>query len=238
MGGQGMGGDVGDEESVSADERELDGDDTVVRHEEEVAGVAKRSRETGSVRAKKTVRRERVTENVPRQREEIRFQRVPAGEADSGEIETLPDGSVSIPVYEEELVVEKRTVLRERVIITKERITEREPVHATLRKERVAVEGAGGVDVEEPLASAAPGAGTETRPFFITSEFVAFLVVVAALVTTIALDHLETWLGLVLIVAAVVAYMLSRGFAKADSPRQSWDPRESLFARIRSRDSE
>jgi stress response protein YsnF len=37
--------------------------------------------------------------------------------ADSGEVEVLPDGSLSIPVFEEELVVQKRLVVRERIIV-------------------------------------------------------------------------------------------------------------------------
>jgi uncharacterized protein (TIGR02271 family) len=62
---------------------------------------------------------------------------VPVGEGDSGEIETLPDGSLSIPLYEEELVVSKRTVLRERVIIRKELAARTERVEAELRREQV-----------------------------------------------------------------------------------------------------
>ena len=45
-------------------------------------------------------------------------------EADSGEVEVLPDGSVSIPVFQEELVIEKRLVVRERVIVRKHTVTE------------------------------------------------------------------------------------------------------------------
>ena len=33
-------------------------------------------------------------------------------DADSGEVETLPDGSISIPVFEEQLVITKRLVVR------------------------------------------------------------------------------------------------------------------------------
>lgn len=67
-------------------------------------------------------------------------ERVPAGEGDSGEIETLPDGSVSIPVLEEQLVVTKRTVVRERIVVRKEVATETERVEAELRREHVDVD--------------------------------------------------------------------------------------------------
>jgi uncharacterized protein (TIGR02271 family) len=59
---------------------------------------------------------------------------------DSGEVETLPDGSISIPVFEEQLVVEKRLVVRERVIIRKHRVTEEHRIEAELRRERVDIE--------------------------------------------------------------------------------------------------
>jgi uncharacterized protein (TIGR02271 family) len=64
-------------------------------------------------------------------------ERVPAAEGDSGEVETLPDGSISVPVLEEELVVTKRVVVRERVIVRKRTTTERRRIEAELRKERV-----------------------------------------------------------------------------------------------------
>jgi uncharacterized protein (TIGR02271 family) len=59
---------------------------------------------------------------------------------DSGEIEVLPDGSVSIPLFEEELVVTRRQVLRERVVIRKELVTDWETVDVELRREHVAFE--------------------------------------------------------------------------------------------------
>lgn len=69
--------------------------------------------------------------------------RVPATDrsgADSGQVEYRPDGSVSIPVFEEELVCEKRLVVRERIVVRKEAVTRDQVVEADLRRERVAVE--------------------------------------------------------------------------------------------------
>jgi uncharacterized protein (TIGR02271 family) len=60
--------------------------------------------------------------------------------ADPGEVEILPDGSVSIPVLEEQLVCEKRLVVRERIVVRKETVTEDRMVEADLRREHVAVE--------------------------------------------------------------------------------------------------
>ena len=70
-------------------------------------------------------------------------------EGDSGEVETLPDGSISVPVLEEQLVVEKRMVVRERIIIRKRTVSEEHRVQAELRKERVEVEADPGVELQE-----------------------------------------------------------------------------------------
>jgi uncharacterized protein (TIGR02271 family) len=96
----------------------------VVRHEEE-ASVRREEVEVGAVRARKNVETERVEQSVPRHVERVdELERAAANEGDSGEIEVLPDGSVSIPILEEELVVAKRTVVRERVIVRKRTETE------------------------------------------------------------------------------------------------------------------
>jgi hypothetical protein len=42
---------------------------------------------------------------------------VPVEGDDSGRVETLPDGSISIPVLEEQVVVSTRTVVRERLVV-------------------------------------------------------------------------------------------------------------------------
>ena len=130
-------------------ERELQDEASVVRHEEELQ-VGKVDRELGAVRARKRVETERVAENVPRDTEHFDdVERVAPSENDSGEIETLPDGSVSIPILEEELVVTKRVVVRERVVIRKRTVTEQERVEAELRKERIEIDADEGVELED-----------------------------------------------------------------------------------------
>jgi uncharacterized protein (TIGR02271 family) len=81
-----------------------------------------------------------VRAEFPRQRDTLAQERVPLNENDSGEIEMLPDGSVSIPLFEEELVVTKRAVLRERIIIRKDVVTHWESVEAELRREHVSLD--------------------------------------------------------------------------------------------------
>ena len=89
---------------------------------------------------RKLVDHERVETVVPRGVERADFQRQAPVEGDSGEVEVLADGSVSIPVFEEELVIEKRLVVRERIIVRKHTVTEERRVEADLLRERVEVE--------------------------------------------------------------------------------------------------
>lgn len=113
-----------------------DDDATLIRHEEEL-DVGTRWEGVGYARARRNVEKQKVREQYPRSHEEVALERVAAGENDSGKIETLPDGSISIPLFEEELVVTTRTVLRERVIIRKDTVTDWEAVDAELRREHI-----------------------------------------------------------------------------------------------------
>jgi uncharacterized protein (TIGR02271 family) len=115
----------------------------VVRHAEEL-NLATRPTALRDVYAAKRVEVENVTQDVPREVEHASVERLAPAEGDSGEIEILPDGSISIPVLEEELVVTKRKVVRERLLIRKEVVTETERVEAKLRRERVDVDGVTG----------------------------------------------------------------------------------------------
>lgn len=89
---------------------------------------------------RKNVRIERIGAALPANAEQLVHERVPVEEGDTGRIETLPDGSLSIPLYEEQLVVTKRIVLRERVLVRKETVTRSERVQADLRREEVEIE--------------------------------------------------------------------------------------------------
>jgi uncharacterized protein (TIGR02271 family) len=89
----------------------------------------------------------KVRQELPLDLEQLVQERIPVAEGDSGEIETLPDGSLSIPLYEEELVVTKRTVLRERVIVRKQIAARTERVEAELRREQVEIDADDEVEV-------------------------------------------------------------------------------------------
>ena len=115
-------------------------DETEVIRSEEVLDVGVRERDAGAVRLRKRVDEERVERLVPVGLEHAEVERAAVGEGDSGQVETLPDGSLSVPVFEEQLVVEKRLVVRERIIVRKHTVYEDQLVTADLRRERVEVD--------------------------------------------------------------------------------------------------
>jgi uncharacterized protein (TIGR02271 family) len=120
--------------------RVRDEEASVVRHEEELQLEAEEY-EAGSVRARKRVETDQVERVEPRSVEYGDFERAPVSDGDSGEIETLEDGSISIPLFEERLVVSKELFVRERVILRKRTVTEQHRIEAELRKEQIEVEG-------------------------------------------------------------------------------------------------
>jgi uncharacterized protein (TIGR02271 family) len=123
-----------------------------VRHEEELE-LDTQEYEVGAVRARKRIETERIDRTEPRSVEFGDVERAPAGQGDSGEIETLEDGSISIPLFEERLVITKQLVVRERVIVRKRTVTEQHRIEAELRKEQIEVEG--DLDEEQAAGTAA-----------------------------------------------------------------------------------
>ena len=109
------------------------------RHEEEPR-VERRWTEGGRAKLRRVVETRDVNEKHPVRSEEPVHERIPVADGDSGEIEILPDGSISIPLFEEELVVSRRLVLRERVIVRKELVTNWQLITASLRREEVELE--------------------------------------------------------------------------------------------------
>jgi uncharacterized protein (TIGR02271 family) len=94
----------------------------------------------GAVRARKTSTTTTVEQRVPRGVEHANVEREPVAEADSGEVETLPDGTLSIPVFEEQIVVTKQLVVRERIIVRKHTVYEEHVVTAELRREQLEID--------------------------------------------------------------------------------------------------
>ena len=110
---------------------------------EEEMRVGKRQVKAGEVGVHKTVETKHVEQPVTRRREEVEVERRPiqgaAGAAD------FKEGETRIPLMEEEIVVEKRPVAKEEVVIRKHAVEDTEDVGADLRKERIDVEEKGRV---------------------------------------------------------------------------------------------
>jgi uncharacterized protein (TIGR02271 family) len=135
-------------------------EDVAVTAHEERADIGTELQETGRVRVHKQVETYPVEEIVPRSVEHADTERIEAVEGDSGEVETLEDGSVSIPIFEEVLVVTKRLVVRERVIVRKHTVIDEYKLQTELRREHVSVDAEG--DVELPEGAPHPVTDTGT----------------------------------------------------------------------------
>jgi uncharacterized protein (TIGR02271 family) len=104
------------------------------RSEEELRASV-RKRETGSMNVKKNVRTEREEVRVPRRREEVDVERVPVNREVAGA--AFDDEEVVVQVFEEEVVVSKRVVLKEEIRLRKRVVEEDEVIEVDLRKEEV-----------------------------------------------------------------------------------------------------
>jgi uncharacterized protein (TIGR02271 family) len=132
----------GDDEMARSEAR--GGDDAMTRSEEEVR-VGTASRETGRARLRKYVVTEQVQKTVPVQREEVRIEREPITDENIDEATSGPEiseGEHEVVLHEEEPVVEKRVVPKERVRLGKDTTTEEREVSEEVRKERIETEGA------------------------------------------------------------------------------------------------
>jgi uncharacterized protein (TIGR02271 family) len=118
-------------------------DDAMTRSEEELR-VGTTQRERGRARLRKYVTTETQQVTVPVQREEVRVEREPITEANLGAATSGPaisEEEHEVTLREEEPVVEKRAVPKERVRLDTETVTEERQVAEEVRKERIEVEG-------------------------------------------------------------------------------------------------
>ncbi|MGI8507713.1 MAG: DUF2382 domain-containing protein [Gemmatimonadaceae bacterium] len=114
----------------------------LIRSEEELT-IGKRQVRSGEIDVHKTVETEHVQRPVTLTREEVTIERRPVSaeriaSGDMGIQET--DDEIRIPVIEEEVVMETRSVVKEEIIIRKHDVTEEKIVEADLRKERIDID--------------------------------------------------------------------------------------------------
>jgi uncharacterized protein (TIGR02271 family) len=133
----------GRRESVGRDTSGPETDDAMTRSEEELR-VGTTQREAGRARLRKHVVTEMVTKTVPVQHEEVRIEREPITDANRDQAMSGADISEEeheVVLHEEEPVVEKRVVPKERVSLGKETVSEQHEVSEEVRKEQVETDG-------------------------------------------------------------------------------------------------
>jgi uncharacterized protein (TIGR02271 family) len=114
-------------------------DSAMTRSEEELrVGTARQER--GRARLRKYVVTEQVQQTVPVQREEVRVTREPITDENIDDALSGPEISEEeheVVLHEEEPVVEKRTVPKERVRLEKDTVTDEREISEEVSKERI-----------------------------------------------------------------------------------------------------
>ena len=127
-------------------------EDAMTRSEEEIR-VGKAVREAGRVRLRKYVVTEHETRTVPVRREEVRVEREPITDANVGAATdgpALSEEEHEVVLHEEEVVMEKRVVPKERVRLAKDVEVVEETVREDVRKERIEFDDTSGTGRDRP----------------------------------------------------------------------------------------
>ena len=128
-----------DAEEPADPDRQRDEQLLELREEELVAH--KELRELGEVTVRTQIEEVPGRLEVDAYREEVTVEHEPVGQVVSErEAPWEEDGTLVVPIYEEQLVVTKRLVLRERLRVRRIGTTERQLFEDTLRRERLVVE--------------------------------------------------------------------------------------------------
>jgi uncharacterized protein (TIGR02271 family) len=117
-------------------------DDAMTRSEEELR-VGTTQRERGRVRLRKYVTTETEQVTVPVRREQVRVEREPITDANRDAATSGPEiaeAEHEVVLREEEPVVEKRTVPKERVRLDKDTVTDEHQVAEQVRKEQIDIQ--------------------------------------------------------------------------------------------------
>jgi uncharacterized protein (TIGR02271 family) len=145
-GAPGTAGSSGIETGIGGPGQDVSGpntDDAMTRSEEELH-VGTAQRESGRVRLRKYVVTEQQTRTVPVRREEVRVEREPITDGNADQALSGADISEEeheVVLHEEEPVVEKRTVPKERVRLGTETVAEEREVTEEVRKEQIDTDG-------------------------------------------------------------------------------------------------
>jgi uncharacterized protein (TIGR02271 family) len=132
-----------DRETVGHDTSGPTTDDAMTRSEEELR-VGTREREAGRARLRKYVVTENVTKTVPVSHEEVTIEREPITDANRNDAldgPAISEEEHEVVLHEDEVVVDKNTVAKERVRLGTETVTEDQQVSEQVRKEQIETEG-------------------------------------------------------------------------------------------------
>jgi len=113
-------------------------DELRVQRAEEELRAGTRERDAGRVNIRKRVRTDREQVRVPKRHEEVSIDRVPVNEG--GTKAQIGEDEVSVPVVEDEVVVEKRLVAKEEIRVRKDVVGDEEVVEEDVRKEEVDID--------------------------------------------------------------------------------------------------
>jgi len=120
--------------------------------EEELA-VGKRPVAAGEVGVTKHVETKQVRESVPVMREEVTVERRPVTAGTSAEAR-IEEGEIHVPLTQEEVIVEKRVVPKEELVIKKHQVQGEQVVEDEIRRERAEVHRTGDATVRDDMADA------------------------------------------------------------------------------------
>ena len=111
---------------------------TMIRSEEELR--VRLRRRARRVRVQRYVVTDYVTTTIPVRREELRLEEAPGDETSRTAPPAPPGGSWEMVLHQEEPVVSKRVVARERVRLHVQTVTEHRQISGEVRKERIEVD--------------------------------------------------------------------------------------------------
>lgn len=136
-----------DEDRFYEPRRETMEDETRLTLAEEELDIGRNEHFAGEVEIDKKVDTRHIREDVPVHHEEVVVEhREPSDMRTSARIE---EDEIHIPVMEEELSVERRTVPREELVVKKQDVVDDEIVEADLRRERAEIHREGDVRIRD-----------------------------------------------------------------------------------------
>lgn len=135
-------------QNLGTTDRSLDTErETRLTLSEEELAVGKRRVASGEVEIGKRVETEHVQQTVPVMREQVTVERRPA--TGTSTEPQITEDEIRIPISREEVIVEKRVVPKEELVIKKNQIQGEEVVEADVRRERAEVRHDGEVVSEK-----------------------------------------------------------------------------------------